>query len=445
MQGLKVAVSGKGGVGKSTLAAALCRILSKKGYKVLAIDADPDANLASALGLSQEQKSSIRPIASETGLIEQRTGAKQGRTGQMFSLSPDVSDVAQKYGLLCNGVSLLVLGAVKSGGGGCACPENAFLKKLIRHLVLQEGETVVIDMEPGIEHLGRATASGVEAMIIVLEPGTRSKETARRIVASAEEVAGTLNWDLPPEDPGELGRKWAAELDGHGISRAALMASIPGDADSVQAAVEACPKRFLAFAMVNPREDPPPAARLDAMCLFPAMHRYSMHDARVQPLLDQAAAQGCALFVHCGALTVGVRRKLGLPSPFDMRFANPLELHPIAIRYPGVRFIVPHFGAGYLREALMLADLCPNVFLDTSSSNSWMRYEGLDLKVVFRRVLDAVGAGRLLFGTDSSYFPRGWNYDIFEAQTCALLDLGISSSDARLILGENLERIFPEN
>jgi CO dehydrogenase maturation factor len=188
MKGLKLAVSGKGGVGKSTLAAALCKVFARKGLKVLAIDADPDANLASALGLSQEQKEKIRPIANETGLIEQRTGAKPGRTGQMFSLSPEVSDVAQKYGLLCDGVSLLVLGAVKSGGGGCACPENAFLKKLIRHLVLQEGETVVIDMEPGIEHLGRATASGVDAMIIVLEPGTRSKETAQRIIRLSKDI-----------------------------------------------------------------------------------------------------------------------------------------------------------------------------------------------------------------------------------------------------------------
>jgi CO dehydrogenase maturation factor len=188
MQGLKVAVSGKGGVGKSTLAAALCKEFAQKGLKVLAIDADSDANLASALGLSQEQKSNIRPIAKETGLIEQRTGAKPGRTGQMFSLSPDVADVAQKYGLSYGGVSLLVLGAVKSGGGGCACPENAFLKKLIRHLVLQEGETIVIDMEPGIEHLGRATASGVDAMIIVLEPGTRSKETARRIISLSKDI-----------------------------------------------------------------------------------------------------------------------------------------------------------------------------------------------------------------------------------------------------------------
>jgi CO dehydrogenase maturation factor len=188
MKGLKIAVSGKGGVGKSTLAAALCKVLSDKGFKVVAIDADPDANLASALGLSPEIKARIRPLARESDLIEQRTGARPGRAGQMFSLSPDVSDIAQTYGLLCDGVSLLVLGAVKSGGGGCACPENIFLKKLIRHLVLHERETVVVDMEPGVEHLGRATAQGVDTMVIVLEPGTRSKETAARIISLSKDI-----------------------------------------------------------------------------------------------------------------------------------------------------------------------------------------------------------------------------------------------------------------
>jgi hypothetical protein len=260
----------------------------------------------------------------------------------------------------------------------------------------------------------------------------------------AQEVADTLGWHLPPEDPAELAKVWATELDGHGVSQAALIASIPGDEASVTAARAAHP-RFLAYAMVNPlAENAAVAPGLDAVCLFPAMHRYSLHDPKAEALIEQAASQGCAVFVHCGVLTVGFRRKLGLPSPFDMRFSNPLDLHSIAVRYPRVPFIVPHFGAGYLREALMLADLCPNVYLDTSSSNSWMRYEGLDLKTVFRRVLDAVGAGRLLFGTDSSFFPRGWNYDIFETQTRALLDLGISSSDARLILGENLERMFSQ-
>ncbi|MBZ5618609.1 MAG: amidohydrolase [Acidobacteriia bacterium] len=268
---------------------------------------------------------------------------------------------------------------------------------------------------------------------------------AAQCVKSVEDVADTLGWQLPPEDPAELARAWDAELAGYGVSRAALIASVPGDEASVASALAAYPGRFLAFAMVNPLTEKaavPPG--LHAICLFPAMHRYSLHDPRVQPLLEQAAVQHCAVFVHCGVLTVGVRGKLGIPSPFDMRFSNPLDLHSIALRYPRTRFIIPHFGAGYLREALMLADLCPNVHLDTSSSNSWLRYEGLDLKTVFRRALDVMGAERLLFGTDSSFFPRGWNYDIFETQTCALLDLGISSSDARLILGENLERVFPQ-
>src|SRR4029077_15708369 len=151
---------------------------------------------------------------------------------------------------------------------------------------------------------------------------------------------------------------------------------------------------------------------------------------------------GRAVFVHCDSLTLGIRKKLRPPSPSDMRFSNPLELHSIALRYPRLKFVLPHFGGGYLRRALMLADLCPNVYLDTSSSNSWMRYEGLDLKTVFRRALDVVGAQRLLFGTDSSFFPRGWNYEIYEAQQRALLDLGISGSDARCILEENLVQVF---
>jgi predicted TIM-barrel fold metal-dependent hydrolase len=127
-----------------------------------------------------------------------------------------------------------------------------------------------------------------------------------------------------------------------------------------------------------------------------------------------------------------------------MRFSNPLDLHAVAAAHPKLKFVVPHFGAGYFREALMLASLCPNVYLDTSSSNSWMRYESLDLRTVFRRALDVAGAGRLLFGTDSSFFPRGWNYDIFDVQTRTLLDLGIGEHDARRILGENLLGILED-
>jgi uncharacterized protein len=262
-------------------------------------------------------------------------------------------------------------------------------------------------------------------------------------------VAAAAGWEAPPEDPAEMARVWDAELDQYGVKRAALIASFPGDEISVAAAVAAFPERFYGYFMLDPLQDDAAlraraafARGLRAVCLFPAMHRYSVNDPRVRPVFDEAAAARAAVFVHSGVLTVGVRRKLGLPSPFDMRFSNPIDLHPVALDYPEVRFLIPHFGAGCLREALMLADLCPNVYLDTSSSNSWMRYEGLDLRSVFRRAIDTVGAGRLLFGTDSSFFPRGWNYEIFERQTLALLDMGISGADARMILGENLERVF---
>ena len=267
---------------------------------------------------------------------------------------------------------------------------------------------------------------------------------------TAGQVAESADWVLPPEDPAELARLWAAELDAQGVTRAALISSVPGDEVSVEAAVAEFPNRFFGFFMVNPLEENAVervgmALRcgLHAICLFPGTHRYALSDPRAEAIIRMAASiGGRAVFVHCGVLTVGIRKKLGLDSPFDIRFSNPLELHATALRYPGLKFVLPHFGAGYLREALMLADLCPNVYLDTSSSNSWMRYEGLDLKTVFRRALDVVGAGRLLFGTDSSYFPRGWNYAIFEVQTRAMLDLGISTADARQIIGENLPRLF---
>jgi hypothetical protein len=238
-----------------------------------------------------------------------------------------------------------------------------------------------------------------------------------------------------------------AELDRYGVSRAALIASVPGDEDSVSAAVAAHPDRFFGYFMSDPTRpdalDRIKAAaanpHLHCVCFFPAMHTYSIVDERLVPLLEIASDNGLAVFVHCGALSVGIRKKLGLPSQFDLRFSNPLALHPVALHFPKIRFVVPHFGAGLLRETLMLADLCPNVYLDTSSTNRWMSYEGLDLRTVYRRSLDVVGAGRLLFGSDSSFFPRGWNEEIFRQQTTALYELGIEREEAFQILHTNLE------
>jgi hypothetical protein len=175
------------------------------------------------------------------------------------------------------------------------------------------------------------------------------------------------------------------------------------------------------------------------------MHRYSIQDDRVAALLELLAARPKTVaFVHCGVLSLGVRKALGLPSPFDMKFSSPIDLHAVALRFSQLRFVVPHFGAGYLREALMLCDLCPNVYLDTSSSNSWMRYEEahVDLRTVFRRALDVVGPQRLLFGTDSSFFPRGWNAAIFETQSKTLYEIGVNEEVARQILHDNLVRLF---
>jgi predicted TIM-barrel fold metal-dependent hydrolase len=125
-----------------------------------------------------------------------------------------------------------------------------------------------------------------------------------------------------------------------------------------------------------------------------------------------------------------------------MRFSNPLDIHPVALHFPQIRFIVPHFGAGLFREALMLADLCPNVWLDTSSSNRWMLYENLDLRDVFRRSINLIGTERLLFGTDSSFFPRGWHAEIFKQQTMALYELGLNKEQAEQILCHSLEELF---
>jgi len=268
-----------------------------------------------------------------------------------------------------------------------------------------------------------------------------------------DRLAPLLNWQLPAEDPRQLADGWAHDLDRHGVAKAALIASVPGDGESVIAAVGRHPDRFYGYMMVNPTapaavvqvETALASGHLHALCFFPAMHRYSIQDDRVSALLERIAARPhTAAFVHCGVLSVGVRKALGLPSPFDMKFSNPIDLHAVALRFSQLRFIVPHFGAGYLRESLMLCDLCPNVYLDTSSSNSWMRYEEahLDLRTVFRRALDVAGPRRLLFGTDSSFFPRGWNASIFETQTKALYEIGVTEEVARLIFHDNLVHLF---
>jgi len=183
---IKLAVTGKGGVGKTTVSALLCKAFVDSGYSVLAVDADPDANLATAIGFPHNIN--IPPITEMKQLIEERTGAQPGTIGSFFKLNPKVDDLPEKLWKEINGIKLLRMGTVKSGGGGCICPESAMLKTMVQNLLLFRNEAVIMDMEAGIEHLGRATAQAVSPLIIVVEPGRRSMETARHIQTLAQDI-----------------------------------------------------------------------------------------------------------------------------------------------------------------------------------------------------------------------------------------------------------------
>jgi CO dehydrogenase maturation factor len=185
---MKLAITGKGGVGKTTLASLLTWIYSTEGNKVIAIDANPDANLAAALGISADESSKITPIAELQELIQERTGAEPSSFGTFFKLNPKVDDIPERFSIQKNGIKLLVMGTVKKGGSGCLCPEGALLKSLVSHLVLNRSEVVIMDMDAGVENLGRGTAKGVDAFIIVVEPGQRSFQTARAVQRLAKDL-----------------------------------------------------------------------------------------------------------------------------------------------------------------------------------------------------------------------------------------------------------------
>ncbi len=183
---MKLAVSGKGGVGKTTLVAALSKLFADEGNQVIAIDADPDTNLASALGIKDADK--ITPLVELKDLIRERTGSTSDEYGKFFKLNPTVNDLPEKYSISTNGLRLMTLGTIKRGGSGCACPEGVMLKALLNHLILQRDEVVIVDMEAGIEHLGRASIRAVTGLIVVVEPGKRSIQTAFQV----KKLAGDL-------------------------------------------------------------------------------------------------------------------------------------------------------------------------------------------------------------------------------------------------------------
>ena len=238
------------------------------------------------------------------------------------------------------------------------------------------------------------------------------------------ELPARLGWDAPGTDD-ELADRWVAELDRHGVGRATLIASVPGDEGSVAAACARHPTRFSGAFMFHPGAPDAPARlerafsdpHLRMVSLFPAMHHVSLDDPRTDAVFAAAAKHGREVFVHCGLLSVGARKKLGLPSRFDLRLGDPLAVAAIAVRYPDVPVTIPHFGAGLFREALMAASVASNIRFDTSSSNSWLKFHpGLTMADVFTQAIACVGRERLLFGTDSSFFPRGWQSSVYREQ-----------------------------
>ncbi|MBN1639668.1 MAG: AAA family ATPase [Anaerolineae bacterium] len=199
----KIAITGKGGVGKTSLASLLAYVLVEQGRKVYAIDADPNATLANALGFPEELCARITPIVDMADLIEERTGARPGQYGKMFKLNPRVDDIPARFSVAHRGIHLLQMGTVRGAGAGCVCPENAVLRTLVTYLLLREQETVILDMVAGLEHLGRGTAGAVDAMFTVVEPGVRSIETAKRIAALANDLHVETLWIVANKVRGE--------------------------------------------------------------------------------------------------------------------------------------------------------------------------------------------------------------------------------------------------
>lgn len=268
-------------------------------------------------------------------------------------------------------------------------------------------------------------------------------------------VGGLLRlmaWEMDDSDPVDLARRWVREMDRWNIQRMNLITSWLWDEEATSKAVSAFPNRLSGYVMVNPTQ---PIAEgrarvalealgLNGVTLFPAMHGYHASDAQVYPTYEIAAQARVPVFIHFGILKVGIRDKLGLTSKFDLRLSNPLDLLPVAKDFPDTPFIVPHFGCGYFQELLMVASQCPNVCVDTSSSNSWVKLAPypLTLKDVFAKTLEVVGPDRILFGSDSTAFPKGWRQEIFETQAAVLQDLGRSEEDLTKIFGGNAARLF---
>lgn len=264
-----------------------------------------------------------------------------------------------------------------------------------------------------------------------------------------EALANRLGWELPPKSPKELGRRWVEELDRFGLAGQILFASKLNDAEQLAVAVQAFPERLIGYVLIDPKQEAVREQTLYALnilsmagiLLFPAMHHFHASDDKAYTIYQEAAAAEVPVFIHFGRFKIPIFQELGIPDNVDLKFSNPLDLKEPAGEFREVNFIIPHFGSGCFEEALEVAAERRNVYFDTSSSNSWIE-PPLTLAQVFRKSLEVLGPERLLFGTDSSHFPRGWRKDIFDEQMQILDSLQLSNSDKELILGGNIARIL---
>lgn len=258
--------------------------------------------------------------------------------------------------------------------------------------------------------------------------------------------------EIPRGSAADHARRWLAEMDRHGVDRMVTFASIPEEMDSVVEGAAVSGGRLVPFCLVDPAAEAS-AERARALVeeagargllLFPAMHHFDLSDRDLDPFYSMVERAGVPLIVHMGALRVKVRDLVGLPSDFDIRYANPARLDGAAERFEGIRFIIPHFGGGYFEDALALARRRPNVSVDTSSSNAWIRLQPgrLTLAGVFRRAVETLGAERIHFGTDSSVFPRGWRADVYREQVAAMEEAGIGAGDRSRILAGNTRALL---
>lgn len=258
--------------------------------------------------------------------------------------------------------------------------------------------------------------------------------------------------ELPEADVGAHTRRWLAQADAHGVERLCAFASVPEEIPTLAQAAAASGGRLVPFALVNPTVAGAAAKVRELIAkqgfggvlLFPAMHHYRVGDAVCAELLSVLNEARAICYVHCGVLVVKLRDLLGLPRPMDLQYADPLSIVPAANRCPDVQFVIPHFGAGFLRETLMAGAQCANVFVDSSSSNAWRATQErpITLAQAFERALGVFGPERILFGTDSNVFPAGWRADRLAEQRAALAEAGADAAAVEAVLGGNAQRLL---